>query len=47
MIKSSWERADGGIIYRCTVPFGTEATVTLFDGSVKKLGSGEYEFFVK
>ena len=47
MIKSSWERADGGITYRCTVPVGTEASLTLFDGSVKELGSGEYEFFVK
>ena len=46
-IESSWERREGGISYKCTVPVNTEATLTLFDGSVKTLGSGRHEFFVK
>ncbi len=43
-IISGWERANGRLLYHCTVPVNTSARLTLPDGRQLNLGSGEYHF---
>ena len=43
-ICSRWERADKSFVYTCTVPEGTNARLTLPDGSTKTLSTGNYRF---
>ncbi len=43
-IRSRWERADKRFVYTCTVPEGTNARLTLPDGSTKTLSTGNYRF---
>lgn len=44
MIRSAWKRDGSNLIYTCTIPEGTEADLTLPDGTRKMLGSGTFEF---
>lgn len=45
LIKSQWEKGpDGGYTYRCQVPDGTRASLTLPDGRKESLSGGSYTF---
>lgn len=43
-IRSHWERDGNCFVYTCSVPIGTRAYLTLPDGSMKTLSSGNYHF---
>ena len=43
-IESRWEREDKRFLYRCTVPEGTTAHLTLPDGTAMALSAGNYRF---
>lgn len=43
IIKSSWERKDGKVTYRFTVPEGTTASIQL-GGKTEEVGPGEYNY---
>lgn len=43
-IRSAWQREGDRISWQVTVPTNTTAEVYLPDGSMKEVGSGEYEF---
>lgn len=45
-IESAWERKDGGVEYRCTVPANAEAELILPNGRREHLGSGSHRFTV-
>ena len=45
-IESAWERKDGGVEYRCTVPANAEADLILPDGRREHLQSGSYRYTV-
>lgn len=43
-IYSGWKKENGKLLYDCTIPANTQATLILPDGSRKELGSGSYRF---
>lgn len=48
IIRSCWERKDGKVIYRVTVPANSTATLYLeTEGTPRELTAGSYEFEVK
>ena len=44
IIRSDWRREGGRIVWRVSLPANTTAEVHLPDGSVRQIGSGDYEF---
>lgn len=46
VIRASWERKGGEVVYRCEIPVNTTASLYLPEGTKSELGSGTYEFVV-
>lgn len=46
IIESAWEVKEDQFQYHCLVPSGTQAKLTLPDGTVKQLDSGSYDFSI-
>lgn len=42
-IESGWKREKERILYKCTIPVNSSATLILPDGTNRELGSGHYE----